>query len=203
MSRPATVRGRRRTAALALAIVAAVLAGCTSAGSSSGPDPQVRALAARARLADCPKPGRPASGSKLHGIALPCVGTNRSIPLGTRTGRPTVLALWGVWCGPCHAELPAVQRFATAATGKVDVVGVDLLEPSQNSSLEYLTDKHLHFANLFDAQAEVLHRIGLPGPPATILLRADGSVAAVHTGAVTDAILRELARQHVGVTVGG
>ena len=42
----------------------------------------------------------------------------------TNTGRVTIIYFWGIWCGPCIAELPYYEQIATEFEGQVEVFAV-------------------------------------------------------------------------------
>jgi thiol-disulfide isomerase/thioredoxin len=39
-------------------------------------------------------------------------------------GQPLLLNLWATWCGPCIAEMPALDRLATREAGRIRVIAV-------------------------------------------------------------------------------
>ncbi|MGI9093309.1 MAG: TlpA family protein disulfide reductase [Mycobacteriales bacterium] len=192
--------------AVAVATGLALLAGCTSSHHPRpGPDPapSVRALQAKANLAGCPKPGPAASSTRLPKLTLDCLGAGKPVALHRLTGRPTLLVLWGSWCGPCRTELPQVQRFGHAAADRLRVLGVDTEEPAQSFGLSYLIDHHLHFANVYDEQGSASHQLGIPALPATVFVRSDGSVASLQPRPMTYDLLRSLSRTYLSVSVVG
>jgi len=192
----------KRLLALALAVV---LAGCSSskpAGQRTA-DTATQKLAAQAALAPCPAAGKPATGSKLlPDLTLQCLGGPGQVRLRNLTGMPTVLNFWATWCDNCRAEMAAVQRFATAAAGKVRVLGVNSQDLSEKAPLSFLADAKVHFASVYDKQGSAGRDLGLPGLPVTVLVRADGRVTTIHPQPVDYAALRTLVRQQLHVTVG-
>ena len=48
----------------------------------------------------------------------------KTVKLAQFQGRPTVVNLWATWCAPCKAEMPALDRYAARAKGKVNVITV-------------------------------------------------------------------------------
>jgi len=41
-------------------------------------------------------------------------------------GRPTVVNVWGSWCGPCRVEAPSLSRVARQFEGKVHFLGLNV-----------------------------------------------------------------------------
>jgi cytochrome c biogenesis protein CcmG, thiol:disulfide interchange protein DsbE len=188
---------------LVLLIAAAlVLAGCGSSARKPASDATAK-LARQAALAPCPANGKPAgSGKQLPDLTLSCLGGSGSVQLRKLTGTPTVLNFWATWCTDCRAEMGALQKFAKAAGGKVRVLGVNTEDLSRKAPLEFLTDAKVHFASVYDKQGDAVHALGLPGMPTTVLVRSDGTIAAIHPQPVNFAQLQGLVRQQLHVVVG-
>jgi thiol-disulfide isomerase/thioredoxin len=113
--------------------------------------------------------------------------------------------VWAHWCGPCRAELPVINDFAQQAGDRVRVLTVQGQEGAQNPflSLNLLTEIGVHLPTVVDTDAEIAAALGVPRAyPSTVLVRADGTVAAVlprvfdSTEEVADAV-----REHLGVSV--
>lgn len=186
----------RRVLLVALAGVLALLAAC-----SSEDHPQAGAKPAEKGTA-CPSAGASASGrSVLPDLTLPCLGRDQQVSMRTLTGVPTVLNLWATWCVECRQELPAMQRFATAAGAKVRVLGVDTLDPKQENALSYLADAKVRFPSVYDSGRKLLTALGVPGMPVSVFVRSDGSIAKVHPAPMTFQQLRKAAAEYLHVDV--
>ncbi len=196
-----------RRVLIALALCAAASAGCAPASTHPGastPDTRLAGLRAKASLQPCPAPHRPAAGrSVLPDVTLSCLSGGPSVPLRRVTGIPTVVNFWATWCAPCRGELPDLQRFARSAGARVRVVGIDTEETSPSAALSFLQAAKVHFPSLYDQAGRVSHAVGLPGLPGTVLLRADGSVAAVEPKVLSYDALRGLVADRLGVRIGG
>ncbi len=195
-----------RRVLVALALCAAASAGCASAPAhpgASSPDTRLAGLRAKASLQPCPAPRRPAVGrSVLPDVTLSCLGGGAAVPLRRVTGVPTVVNFWATWCAPCRGELPDLQRFAKRAGARVRVIGIDTEETSTTAALSFLQAAKVHFPVLYDQAGRVSHAMGLPGLPGTVLLRADGSVAAVVPKVLNYDALRAQVAARLGVRVG-
>ncbi len=188
---------------LALVAVLAVLAGALVVGSRgsgapapAAPDPSLAAARAAADLPACP----PGLTTALPGGELPCFGDGPAVAVAQAPGRPTVLNLWATWCGPCVEEVPALVAFAARAGDRVGVVGV-VHEDSPESVYAFARQFGIRYPLVRDDAGDVLRHFG-PGPPITVLVRADGSVAHVQVGAYADeqALVQDVA-DHLGVPV--
>lgn len=214
---------RLRGVLAALVVAVFVLAGCTSepaggsAGARSGAAPAPSGpscLPAPAPSGASPgkaaaSPGKAAASSGAAGVAasgpvldltLPCFSGGQPVRL-SRLGTPAVINLWASWCQPCLTELPAIQRFADRAAGRVQVVGVITHDPIRSKPQSVIDDLRLTFPMLNDEQGTLQTRIGPPvATPTTLLVDAHGRVAYRYSGRPLDeAALAALVRQHLGV----
>jgi cytochrome c biogenesis protein CcmG, thiol:disulfide interchange protein DsbE len=192
------VRGRRLVLVAAL-LLAGLLAGCTSGESSAGPSRQ-SGPAVDPASQPCPDPGAAASSGDpaLPALSFGCLGGG-TLDLGRAPGVPTVVNLWASWCGPCREELPLVQQLAAAAGDRVRVVGV-VSKDGWEQATSFAGDAGARFPSGFDAQGDLMTRLGLRGLPYTYFLDAEGAIAYVQTGPVASyADLRALVGDHLGV----
>lgn len=192
--RPPT-RSRRRPAGLlwALALGTLVLAiaiavalrtdgGSSSAGASSSTT-------------------SPGGGPDLVGERLP------TTPIETFDGRPVVLTdlvpegkpavvnFFASWCVPCVTEMPDLEQAHQAHGGQVTFVGVNVNDSVDNGR-STVTRTGVTYEVARDPLGDLLTAVGGVNMPTTVFVKADGTVAEVHTGQVTreeiDATLRNL-----------
>lgn len=168
------------------------LAGGDDAGTGSGGPGTARdrrdadtaaALAvprARADLAPCPSPGTGAGPEALRGITLECVGDGAMVDVATAlAGRTVVLNLWAYWCAPCAAELPAMAEYQRRVGPEVTVLTVHQDE-NETAALLRLAELGVRLPTLQDGRRLIAAALRVPNVmPATVVLRADGSVADV------------------------
>jgi thiol-disulfide isomerase/thioredoxin len=176
-------------------LLTATLSGCT-AHPAAPPSPSTGASALEA----CPEqPNTAARGADLlPALSFDCPGGG-SLDLGRAPGVPTVLNLWGSWCGPCREELPIMQQFADAAAGQVRVMGV-ISKDGRPQSESFAKDAGVTFPSAFDAQGELMTDLGLHGLPYTYFLDAHGALVYTQVGPVASVDdLRALAAEHLGV----
>ena len=115
-------------------------------------------------------------------------------------GKPAVVNLWAYWCAPCREELPALAEYAARAGDAVTVLTVNK-DKNQEAALDLLAELGVRLPGVQDGGARVAAAVSAPNVlPVTVLVRADGSVAAVL--AVPFASADEIAaavREHLGV----
>jgi thiol-disulfide isomerase/thioredoxin len=191
MMRPAM----KRSSTAAVLLLTATLCGCTarSAAAPAASEPA-------SSLAACPEQtGTPATGAtRLPSLTFDCPGGG-SLDLGQAPGVPTVINLWGSWCGPCREELPLMQQFAEAAAGQVRVMGV-VSKDGRPQAESFAADAGVTFPSAFDGEGELMTDLGLHGLPYTYFLDADGALVYTQVGPVASVDdLRTLAAEHLGV----
>jgi thiol-disulfide isomerase/thioredoxin len=111
-------------------------------------------------------------------------------------GSVAVLNFWGSWCGPCRIETPEFQEvYADVEDDGVQFLGLNVKETNEQFALAFVDRFGIEFPSLYDPRGEVaLAFRGYPANaiPSTIVLDADGRVAAVYTGTVSKEDLRSV-----------
>ncbi len=143
---------------------------------------------AEAALAACPTTGAGPGPDVLRGIVVECAGDGAPIDVARAVaGRPTVLTLWAYWCGPCADELPAMAEYQRRAGSQVQVLTVHQDE-NESAGLLRLAELGVRLPMLQDGRRRVAAALKVPNVmPATVVLRADGSVAEILPRPFTDA----------------
>ncbi|MHC4947429.1 MAG: TlpA family protein disulfide reductase [Planctomycetota bacterium] len=158
------------------------------------------ALMPKARPAE--RPQLAAGGNELVGQpAPPLVLTTIAGPavdLADWEGQVVILDFWATWCGPCRAALPRLHEVAAWADREQLPVQVLTVNVWESRGGEDTPEARLATASKFwktqgftlpvamDYSDEVVKSYGVRGIPATVVIRADGVVHAMHTGAGPD-----------------
>ncbi len=198
-------RSARWTAAVLIILVALGYAlwrelGAAPGGSVDAGSPAARdhrdadtpaALAeprARADLSPCPAPGAGAGPAALRGISLECAGDGTMMDLAPALAdRPVLLNLWAYWCGPCADELPALAEYQRRMGDRVLVLTVHQDE-NETAGLLRLAELGVRLPTVQDGRRLVAAALKVPNVmPASVVLRADGSVAEILPRPFTDA----------------
>ncbi|WP_406073368.1 TlpA family protein disulfide reductase [Micromonospora sp. NBC_01638] len=215
----------RRLALLVLPLLLAA-AGCTSGAADDGPAPGRAAAERPSPFRDCATlstaptavspgsatttPATPGSGttaSAAGGQALPeltlsCFTGGAPVALRDVAG-PAVINVWASWCGPCRKELPAFQRLSERAAGRLQVVGVNTRD-SRGGAQSIGEDFGVRFPILVDQGDALQRELKRNAFPLTLFVDAQGRIRHVDaTGALNDAQLAKLVRQHLGLAVPG
>ena len=116
--------------------------------------------------------------------------------LSKQLGKVVVMNVWASWCAPCRAEAPELQQVWQEQQHKgVQFVGLDTRD-SDTSARSFVSRFGLTYPQAIDTdgQVQLLFRDTLPAQaiPSTLIVDADGKVAARVLGATTAAALRNV-----------
>ncbi len=162
--------------------LALLLAACGGGSAAAGCDrmPGVRAglciTPADERVA-APTAGAPKLGDPDTEVAVADLG-----------GDATVVNFWGSWCGPCRTEQPELNEVAERFADAVSFVGVNVQDRNESNALAFQREFEPPYPSVFDPAGTYAATFGGVGPstmPSTILLDADGRVAARLIGSTT------------------
>lgn len=191
---------RRRTSSVAVAAAVAVLAmaGCTGGSTTDGRnftegDGSITILQADQRK----PPTGPLRGTTIDG---------EEIDLANFRGSPVVLNVWGSWCPPCRAEAPALQAASVALAPKgVKFLGINIREDgNRDRAAAFERTYGITYPSLFDSTDYLLALRGVIAAnavPSTIVIDAQGRVAARILGPATKTTLVDLVEDVVAGTV--
>jgi cytochrome c biogenesis protein CcmG/thiol:disulfide interchange protein DsbE len=173
---------KTRLAWLVLVLVSfggALAYGLSDRGVSAPPPANYSQLRAQAALNPCPAGVSPA----LPDLTLPCLSGGPAVALrGTPSGRPTLVNVYGSWCGPCQREMPLLKAFHDS-TSAVDLVGIDTEDDTSNA-LHFAIDVGQHWSAIVDDDGRVDRAFGT-GPPKTLFIDGTGAIVHIKRGEYT------------------
>ena len=166
-----------------LVLVLVSFGGALAYGLSDHTTPAPKAdfgpLRTQAALQPCPA----GLSAGLPDLTLPCLGGGAAVSLrGTPTGRPTLVNVYGSWCGPCQREMPVLRAFHESTTA-VDLVGIDTEDDTSNA-LHFAIDVGQHWPAVVDDDGRVDRAFGV-GPPKTLFVDGTGAIVHVKRGEYT------------------
>jgi thiol-disulfide isomerase/thioredoxin len=116
----------------------------------------------------------------------------------SQPGTITVVNVWASWCSPCRAEAPTLEEFAIN-NPKIQFVGI-LTRDNLSSAQSFVKRFGLTYPTLIDDAVISSFRGSLPANaiPTTIVIDADGRVAARISGQVTVSAMKEVLEEVSG-----
>lgn len=108
-------------------------------------------------------------------------------------GKPVVVNIWASWCGPCVTEAPVLAREARAFAGRVQFLGVDVLD-QRGPAEAFIRRFGWTYPSVFDPTAAIRNDLGFVGQPVTALYDSTGERVFVWSGPLEAGVLgKELA----------
>ncbi|HJV04283.1 MAG TPA: TlpA disulfide reductase family protein [Actinomycetota bacterium] len=107
-------------------------------------------------------------------------------------GTPVVVNFWGSWCPPCRVEAPELAEAARRYAGRVQFIGVDILD-NRGAARDFILASDWQYPSVFDPEGEIRDGLGYVGQPITVIYDRDGALAFEWNGIITlDLLAREL-----------
>ncbi|MEM7128935.1 MAG: redoxin domain-containing protein [Chloroflexota bacterium] len=116
--------------------------------------------------------------------------TGEHFDLAEQQGTPVLLNFWATWCGPCRAELPALQATAQQYAGQVKIVAVDQAE-TPAAVRRYAEELGLTFIIPMDTEGSVGNLYNIRGLPTTFFIDENGIIRQVRSGEMDRITLAE------------
>ncbi len=123
-------------------------------------------------------------GGARTGPSLAAAPSCTAVGSSGRSGTPVVVNLWASWCAECNAEAPTISAAASRYAGKIQFVGVDILD-ARPSAQGYIAKYAMSFPSVFDPQDTIGRSWGLIGQPNTLFFDAAGRKIATVIGPVS------------------
>lgn len=136
--------------------------------------------------------------SVTNPIELGCLDGAKGAPINGLRG-PAIINVWGSWCAPCREEIPIFRSFYEKASGKLQLVGVDVEEATIKDGRSFVLTHGMTWPNLFDADGLSRAYFGM-GVPVTWFIAENGRVAYKKIGVIKNEIeLISLTSTYLGV----
>jgi cytochrome c biogenesis protein CcmG, thiol:disulfide interchange protein DsbE len=169
-------------------LAAALLAGCAARPEHAAAPLAAgdAVIAAESRLLDGGS-GRLAPGDPApdFSFTLPDGTTRR---LSDLQGTPVIVNFWATWCLPCREEMPALQAGLDAREGALHVLAVNRNELPE-AMARFATEVPVRFPLVADLGGAIGDRYGVTALPTTYFIAGDGTIGAIHLGALTPAVI--------------
>lgn len=104
-------------------------------------------------------------------------------------GTPVVVNFWGSWCPPCRGEAPDFAKVSREFEGRVQFLGVDILDNRQPAR-DFILEFDWPYPSIFDPEGEIRDGLGYVGQPITLVYEASGELSFEFVGPVNSELLR-------------
>lgn len=134
----------------------------------------------------------PQSGFSAPDFTL-TTSEDEHITLSELRGKAVLVNLWASWCGPCRAEMPAMQRIYDEYKdfGFVVLAVNATNQDNVTNALAFAQEHQLTFPILLDLGGEVSQLYQLRALPSSFFIRPDGVIEEVVIGGpMAEALLR-------------
>ncbi|MEW6116437.1 MAG: TlpA disulfide reductase family protein [Nitrospirota bacterium] len=116
-------------------------------------------------------PGSPAPAFTLTDIS------GKKISLSELKGKVVLLNFWATWCGPCKAEMPALNRLYIELKDKGFVILAVSLDTAEKPVKSFIAEKKLAFPVLMDSDKELSFDLyAVMGLPTTFIIDKKGII---------------------------
>lgn len=115
------------------------------------------------------------------------------ITLAEYQGKVVLVNLWASWCGPCRAEMPAIQKLYEANKDRgLEVLAVNsTFQDNEADARAFVQNLNLTLPVLLDQDGAVSRRYLLRALPSTFIIDRKGIIRAVIVGGpVSEAVLQ-------------
>jgi cytochrome c biogenesis protein CcmG, thiol:disulfide interchange protein DsbE len=125
----------------------------------------------------------PREGFLAPGFTLKALD-GQTTTLSAQRGKVVVINLWASWCGPCRAEMPAIQKvYASERDRGLTVLAVNgTFQDSATNASAFAQQYGLSFPILLDTDGRVSRMYLLSALPSTYIVDRRGIIRSVVVG---------------------
>ncbi|QQZ28518.1 TlpA family protein disulfide reductase [Thiothrix subterranea] len=109
-------------------------------------------------------------------------------------GKWVIVNYWATFCGPCVAEIPALNSVAKRFKDNAVVLGMEAGETPTDELKQFMAQKKIAYP-VIPTQDSTMFALGLVyGVPTTFVVNPQGEIVDTHMGAITSAMLQNYLR---------
>ncbi|MBA4537315.1 thiol-disulfide oxidoreductase ResA [Bacillus aquiflavi] len=133
-------------------------------------------------------------GSKAPDFILEDLEGNKH-QLSDYEGQGVLLNFWGTFCKPCEKEMPFMDnQYKQFKDQGVQTIAVNVGE-SELSVKQFVKRHQLSFPVVIDKDDQAQDAYGVNPLPVTFLIDKDGTVVKMHTGELTEEMIKQFMEQ--------
>jgi len=100
----------------------------------------------------------------------------KKVTLSELRGNVVILNFWSIWCGPCLAEMPSLNKLYLEFKDKGLIVFAVAEDPAEKPVRSYIEEKSLVLPVLMDKKRKVYYQYSLFGIPVSFLIDKKGVI---------------------------
>ena len=116
------------------------------------------------------------------------------ITLSSFRGKIVMVNFWASWCGPCKAEMPAVQQVSAKYAGDLIVLGVND-EDTLGTIRDFAQQFELTFPLLLDSTGDVSVQYKIRAYPTTFFVDREGVIFHIAVGSMEQSTIEEVLKE--------
>ena len=108
--------------------------------------------------------------------------TGDTFTLSENKGKVVFLNFWATWCGPCVAEMPAIQELSETYADSVVFIGMNYAEDTKKVQ-DFVTKRGITYNIGIDENGDIAKNLyPTTGIPYTLVIDAEGIISEIFLG---------------------
>lgn len=129
-------------------------------------------------------------GQSFPSLVTSFTPDGKEFDLDSYKGKYVMVDFWGVWCGPCVAEMPRVKEFAEKYEGKLEILGVNSGDTPERMN-NFLVKNGYEWQQVMsqdgDSPDNFVIRYNVQGFPTKFILDPEGKILKRYLGSGEEA----------------
>jgi thiol-disulfide isomerase/thioredoxin len=99
-------------------------------------------------------------------------------------GKYVLIDFWGIWCGPCVAEMPTVKEYANKYADKLTVLGIDSGDTKEKIK-EFITKNNYDWQQVLsvrNSEDDFVLKFNVAGFPTKFIIDPEGKILGRYLG---------------------
>lgn len=125
--------------------------------------------------------------------------------LSAYQGKTVFLNFWATWCGPCRAEMPAIQKiyesYQANGDDSVVILGIAAPDYSGEKTIDgvtgFLAQNGYTYPVLMDVKGRIFQKYGVYSYPTTFMITKEGKIFGYASGQLNESTMRRIIEQTI------